>query len=330
MAGESFLVTGGTGCIGAWVVRNLVRESVPVLVLTSGRRYHRLRLILSEEEFGRIAWVEGDIADVDALETACRAHGVTRIVHLAGMQLPLCAADPMEGARVNVLGTIAAFELARRLGTGRVTYASSAAVYGPKSWYRDEVLPADADFYPTSHYGVFKIANEQGARVFWETLGISSIGLRPHSVYGPGRDRGVTSKPTAAMIAAAAGRPYRINFGGRYQFQFADDAAKAVLAAARSEHPGAAVYSLAGPRIGVDEVVAAIEAAEPAAAGTIAFDERPLALPEAFDGGPVEAALGHVPQTPLEDGVRQTIDAYRQGIRDGLVDDAFLDGVLAG
>ncbi len=330
MSEERFLVTGGTGCIGSWVVRNLLRESVPVTVLTSGGSRHRLRLILTDEELDSITWVHGDVTDIDELEAAGRACGITTIVHLAGLQVPFCAADPLRGGRINVLGTLTMFELARRLGIGRLTYASSAAVYGPADRYAERLLPAEAPFWPTTHYGVFKVANELGARVYWETEGIASIGLRPHSVYGPGRDQGMTSKPTLAMIAASAGRPYRVSFGGRYQFQYVDDVAKTFIRAARAPATGAAVFSLGGPATEVREIIATILDVEPGARGGISCDDRPLALPEAFDGSALEMALGNQQLTPLRDGVHQTIDAYRRAIRDGVIDEAYLDRALAG
>jgi nucleoside-diphosphate-sugar epimerase len=230
---------------------------------------------------------------------------------------------------VNVAGTVTVFELARRLGIERVVYASSAAVYGPRSHYPDTVLGPDAAFFPTSHYGVYKVANEQTAGVYWQNDGIASIGLRPHSVYGPGRDQGVTSKPTVAMIAAAAGRPYRVNFNGRYQFQFADDAAKAFLRAARAPFQGAAVYNIGGRAVSVSDVIDSIVTNEPAARGLITFDDRPLALPEAFDSGPIVEALGAYAETPLDDGVRATLDCYRDALRSGILDEAYLDRVLA-
>ena len=131
------------------------------------------------------------------------------------------------------------------------------------------------------------------------------------------------------MIAAAAGRPYHVNFGGRYQFQFAPDVASAFVAAARSTIEGASVLSLGGPLIGVDEIIAAIGEVEPSSRGRITFDDRPLPFPAGFDGAPVEAALGPLPQTPLADGVAQTVETYRRAIRDGLVDPAALDRILA-
>ncbi len=329
MTAERVLVTGGTGCIGSWVVRNLVHEEVPVVVLTAGQRFGRLRLILTGAELDRVTFVTADITDMAALESAARRHGVNRIIHLAGMQFPFCAADPIKGALVNVAGTVTIFELARRLGIERVVYASSAAVYGPKSHYEDAVLGPDAAFFPTSHYGVYKVANEQSARVYAQNDGIASIGLRPHSVYGPGRDQGVTSKPTVAMIAAAAGRPYHINFNGHYQFQFADDVARMFLRAARAPFQGAAVYSIGGSAFGVDEIIRCIETNEPGARGRITFDDRPLAFPEAFDGRPMVEALGAYEETPLEEGVSATMDCYRAALRSGTLDEAYLDRVLA-
>ena len=74
------------------------------------------------------------------------------------MQLPFCAADPIRGAQVNVGGTVTIFELAKRLGVERVVYASSAAVYGPRTHYQEATLGPGAAFFPTSHYGVYKVA----------------------------------------------------------------------------------------------------------------------------------------------------------------------------
>ena len=329
MADERVLVTGGTGCIGSWVVRNLVREGVPVVVLSVDRQFDRLKLVLTDEEFARIGFLITDIADIDAVEAEARRRGISRIIHLAAMQFPFCAADPIRGAQVNVAGTVTIFELARRLGVDRVVYASSAAVYGPASHYGQTILPPDAPFHPTSHYGVYKVANEGTARVYWENDGISSIGLRPHSVYGPGRDQGVTSKPTLAMIAAAAKRAYHVNFGGSYQFQFVDDVARAFIRAARATSPGAAAYSLGGSAFGVDEILHGIEAQEPAVRGQLTHDDRALPFPAAFDGGPVAEALGTLAETSLEEGIRLTLETYRAGLRSGLLDHAYLDRVLA-
>jgi nucleoside-diphosphate-sugar epimerase len=325
---ESFLVTGGTGCIGAWVIRALVREGVPVTVVTAHRRLDRLRLVLSADELAHVNLVDGDIADVTALESAARNARANRLVHLAGMQLPLCAADPLEGSRVNVSGTVAVFEAARRLGIGPVVYASSAAVYGPASMYSHEIVTDEDPLHPTSHYGVYKVANEQGARVWWENEHVPSVGLRPHSAYGPGRDQGVTSKPTVAMIAAAAGRPYRIGFSGRYQFQFAEDVAEAFIRAARLPAEGAAVYNIGGSLFGIDQIIETIEAVAPGSAGKVTAENATMPFPAGFDGGALQTAIGAIAETPLEEGVRRTVECYRAALGDGRMGPTDLDRIL--
>src|SRR5215510_3653889 len=130
MANERFLVTGALGCIGAWVVRNLIREGVPTAIFDLANDSRRLRLIMSEDELVRVQMQSGDIANLSDVEGALQATGATHVIHLAALQVPFCKADPSLGARVNVLGTVNVFEAAKRSALARVAYASSAAVYG--------------------------------------------------------------------------------------------------------------------------------------------------------------------------------------------------------
>jgi nucleoside-diphosphate-sugar epimerase len=100
--------------------------------------------------------------------------------------------------------------------------------------------------------------------------------------------------------------PYEIPFGGRAQFQYAADAAALFVAAARSQAEGAPVRNLGGPSESVADVVAAIEAAVPEAAGTITFKQDvELPLPE-------DMAAADPVTTPLAEGVRETIEMLRQ------------------
>lgn len=317
MASEHFFVTGGMGCIGAWVIRNLVQSGVPLTVFDLSTDRHRLELIMSAEEIAQATYVTGDITDTAAVAQAVTDSGATHLIHLAALQVPFCKANPPLGAAVNVVGTVNVFEAAKKAGIGQVVYASSVAVYGRKEEYSDSLLPHNAPLHPHTHYGVYKQANEGTARIYWQDDGISSIGLRPYTLYGPGRDQGMTSTPTQAMLAAAQGKPYHISYGGYNGFQYADDIAKIFIQAARTPLAGADVFNIRGSVAHMSELVAAIEAAEPSAKGQITYEEAPLVFPDGQDDQPLRDLLGDLPHTPLADGVAKTIAHFKAALADG-------------
>jgi UDP-glucuronate 4-epimerase len=306
---ERFLVTGANGCIGAWTVAQLAGEGTPVVALDASDDDHRLRLVMDEGGLGKVTRVRGDITDLDALERTLDEHAITHVIHLAALQVPFCRADPPLGARVNVVGTVNVFEaVARRAEqTGPVVYASSIAAYDALD---DRNAAPAMQGVPSTLYGVYKRANEGTATVYAQERATASVGLRPHTVYGPGRDQGLTSAPTTAMLAAAAGEPYRLPFGGAYQLQYAPDVARAFIAAARSHEGGAVVRDIGGPPVHTDELIAAIAAAAPGVEITYEPVELPFPSGTGDDGAPA---------TPLYDGVADTIRRFRDLLARGLV-----------
>ena len=304
---ERFLVTGALGCVGAWACRSLVRENVHVVAYDLGTSRHRLELIMSPDDLGRVELVRGDITDLGALERTVDEHEITHVIHLAALLIPLARADPPLGAWVNVVGTVNVFEAVKRR-RGRIrglAYASSIGAYDAADGVR---VAEDADGHPVTHYGVHKQANEGTARVYWHDDGVASVGLRPWIVYGPGRDAGLTAEPTLAMEAAARGEGHHIGFGGRCQYHYAPEVARAFIDAARTAEEGAPVRNLGGPAVPMSEVVAAIEAAAPDVAGRITYEEAALPFPEEFESS---APLS----TPIRQGVRETIELFRSRAR---------------
>jgi UDP-glucuronate 4-epimerase len=304
---ERFLVTGANGCIGAWIIAQLTHEETPVVAFDASDDDHRLRLVLEEDAVAGVTRVHGDVTDLDFLERALDDHAITHVIHLAALQVPFCRADPPLGARVNVVGTVNVFEaVARRADRmGPVVFASSVAAYDAL----DGTGAAAMQGVPSTLYGVYKRANEGTATVYAQERDTPSVGLRPHTVYGPGRDQGLTSAPTTAMLAAAAGRPYTLPFGGAYQLQYAPDVAAAFVAAARAPARGARVEDIGGPAVHTDELIAAIAGAAPGA--EISYE--PVELPFPSDTG------GGTPATPLREGVADAVDRFRDLLARGLV-----------
>ena len=322
---QTFLITGAHGFIGAWIVKRLLEHDATVVIFDKSADAQRLRLIMNEEEISRARVVTGDITEAGSLSPIIESLGVTNVVHLAGLQVPTCKADPRLGAMVNVIGTINVFEAVRRAAgqIKNVTYASSAAVFGATA--EDRPVNERDEALPTSHYGVFKRCNEGNAAIYYLDHGLSSVGLRPLTVYGVGRDFGLTSDPTKAMKAAVVGRPFHIRFGGRTDFLFVRDTADVFIRAATSHLTGAHVFNLHGETISIAAVVAEIERAWPHAGGTITFDDAPLAIPAEMDDTSIRGTLGPLPATPLAEGVRATIERFAELQREKRLDTSDLD-----
>jgi nucleoside-diphosphate-sugar epimerase len=322
------LLTGGYGCIGSWIARNLLERGDRVWIYDLKEDPRRLCLILPEERIRQIQFMQGDVTDLSRLREVLEVQRISHVVHLAGLQVPTCRADPLLGAKVNVIGTLAVFEAARLLGEQiqRLVYTSSAAVFGTPQDYPPGPLADDVQLKPTTHYGYFKCCNEGNARVYFQDFGLSSIGLRPWTVYGVGRDFGMTSEPTKAIKSLALQRPYHITYGGWQDMQLVDDVAKIAVRCLETPYKGAKAYNLRGHVVDVATLHRAMVHVDPAAAQLITYGERQIAIAYDLDDAALERDLGPMPLTPLEDGMRATLQHFRSLQAEGRLDTADLDG----
>ncbi len=321
MSDERFLVTGAMGCIGASVVRQLVREGVATAVFDLSTEPTRMRLVMSEDEISQVRFIQGDVTDLAAVQQAVIESGATHVVHLAGLQVPFCRANPPLGAAVNVVGTVNVLQAVREAGdqVRGLSYASSVAALGPDDYYAQKPVADDARLRPDTLYGVYKMANEHTARVYWQDWGVGSVGLRPYIVYGVGRDQGLTSDIAKAILAAAAARPFHIKFGGTVALQYTADVAAIFIAAARAGYQGAAVCNLRNDVVAVADFVAVLKAAAPSAEITYQADNN-LPFPADLDDSGLRAILGGVPHTALATAVKETLAQFRELVAGEKVD----------
>src|SRR3954468_19938831 len=306
---ETYFITGAQGCIGSWVVKALVeRGDVPV-VFDRSDETTRLEAIIEPADLQRVRFIAGDVTDITALRAALESSSARRVIHLAGLQVPSCKADPVAGAFVNVVGTLNLFEAARTAGVERVVYASSAAAFGmTRDAQDDRPVREDAATEPLTHYGVFKRANEGNARVYFLDHGLASVGLRPLTVYGVNRDSGLTSDPTKAMKAAVLGVPFHIRFSGATDFQYVEDTAAAFIACADRAPHAAEVFNLHGETVEVARIANLIN--EISKRELVTFSGAPIPIPASIDNTRIRNVIGELPSTSLESGVRQTISRF--------------------
>ena len=299
------LVTGAGGCIGSWALALLTNAGVPAVAFDLSDDRRRPRLLMTDEQLTQVPWVTGDIADTEAVTAAVARHDIRAIIHLAALQVPFCKADPVAGARANVVGTVNVFEAARRHGLRRLAYASSIAAHS--------FLPG-APWLATL-YGAYKLCDEMIARTYAEDWAVPSVGIRPGVVYGVGRDQGLTSKTTVAILAAAAGRPYTVPFSGEVSALHAGEIASAFIKAVSRERDGAQVFDLNGRATSVAAWLDIIRAVAPGAQLEISGD--PLPFPADLSDEPVRAYLGDYGPVPLEEGIEATYAAFKRLLANG-------------
>lgn len=291
------LVTGGTGFLGVRVVRALHARGHDVRVFDL--RPDAARLDATEPGLSRgVELVAGDVAAEGALGAALA--GCDGAVHLAGLMTLDCAADPLRGATVNLIGSLQLFEAARAQGLRHLAYVSTAGVFGPD----DAVHPR-----PMTHYGTFKLAVEGAARAFHADHGLPSLGLRPYIVYGPGESSGIAAGPSIACRAALEGREAVIRFSGRAGFVHVDDVARALADAMGAPMDGAEAVTMAGETAEMEAFAALLAEAAPGA--RIRIEGPPLRIPGDLASGTLPGWLGTQPVTGLRDGIAATLAELR-------------------
>jgi nucleoside-diphosphate-sugar epimerase len=312
------LVTGAQGCIGAWIVKQLVEQSIDVVVYDLDPEPRRLSLIASQEQIKRVAIETGSIEDTARVKALVRDGGITHIVHLAALLIPVCQAHPVKGGLVNVVGALNVFEAARDAGRPvRVVYASSAAVWGPEEAYGDRALTESDVLLPNTHYGVFKQANEGNAHVFYARNGISSVGLRPWTVYGVGRDSGLTGDPTIAAKAVVLKQPFQIRVTGFMDMQYVEDVAATFIQALLADLEGAHVFNLSGEIVDMDALIRMFDELRPGAARLLTAAGATVPVAHKLDSSQLHKLIPGIPRTPLKEGLERTLNHFERLQREG-------------
>lgn len=292
------LITGGTGFIGSWTAAALVAGGAEVRILDLAPSPGTLDFV-APGLAGRVEVVAGDLAAEGVAERA--VEGCDALVHLAGLMTVDCAADPLRAIAVNLSASQRLIQAAVNAGARDFAYASTGGVYGPG----DSRHPR-----PMTVYGTLKLALEGLARVAFADHGLSSTGIRPYIVYGPGESSGTAAGPSIALRAAAEGRPATIRFSGDVGFVHVSDVARMLAAAVTGAGSGAAVFDMGGVPASVEDFVAALERQVPDAEITV--EGPPLRMPSALQGGDSAGWFDALPVTGLEDGIAATLAHWRR------------------
>jgi UDP-glucose 4-epimerase len=309
----SVLVTGGAGNIGAMVAAYFARKGDDVVVYDVAPAHEALSIAAPAECRQRIEIVQGDILDLPLLIRTARRRGVERIVHMAAAIASVVRANPALALRVNIEGTNNVFEAALAAGVPRVVWASSLAVFGPRSVGASGIVSNEGPFDPQGAYGASKLLNEKSAAHYATSEGLQLVGLRLPAVYGPVAKGSWIRWLPQAIEALLAGKPARVPLSERLgEFAYGDDIARAADLAFQAKLAGAVALTLAAEARRQNDVNDILAALFPAAR----FYNLGLAdvwdeAPRRYDTQPAKTLLGWEPKIRLEDGIRSIVECLR-------------------
>lgn len=315
---DSALVTGARGFVGAWLARGLLERGWKVVSLDRRPRSGRPSILAMLGVDGEVEEVEGDLCDADLVARILGEHDVATVFHLAAETIVgAVQASPVRGFESNVRGTWTVLQACREHGVERVVVASSDKAYGTH-----EKLPYREDFAlrPTAPYEASKAAADLIARSYWPSYGVPVAVTRFANIYGGG-DLNFSRLVPEAVGAALDGRAPVLRSDGSPErdFLYVEDAVSAYLAIAegldRDDVRGEAFNAGGGRPYPVGEVVATIARLS----GTgIEPDIRGEGNPvgeidrQWVDPTKIRQVLGWEPAVELEEGLRRTLDWYRE------------------
>ena len=317
---NTVLVTGASGFIGTWVLRELLEAGARVVALDARPATERWSRVLGAGAKD-VVFSDMPLLDRDGLSALMKQHDVSHVIHLAALLTPDCQQDPFRGCQVNVLGSTAVFDAARLVGSVQaIAFASSYAVYGSGT---AQAVRSDGDPpggmrrsaaiapQPPMFYGAFKQAVDLIAGQYWTHFRLRSLAIRPHVVYGPEREIGLTAGPSLACRAAVRGESYQIGYTGTSGYDYVADVARAFVRGVLECPAGATVSDLPSEPATTHEIVRKIEQCLPAATGriTVSGPAIPANVPAAFSD--IRQVLPGWEPTSLTNGIAQTIAYYQ-------------------
>ncbi len=309
----SFLVTGGTGFVGSYVVRCLLEHSQQVVSLNRKPDPEVTRLFTSNVEV-----ISGDVSDRAQLAAMFQSHPhIDRVVHLGYIMGIESEADPVMAMRVNALGAANLFTEACTHGVKRIVFSSSISLYGKSQAAYGERPVNEDDFCSPQEqayiYSLTKLLNEHLAIKFEARNGVPIVSVRPPIVFGHGRKRGTTAWASDFVSLPARGQPVTLPFpeDDRNCYIYVADLAEQIYQLSVKPSLSHRVYNTGGHTLAATEFAALVREQLPGAKIGFSPNRPHSAFIYRLDDRRIRGELGSLLR-PMRDGIKAHIEEVRR------------------
>lgn len=299
------LVTGGAGFIGSHITEQLLDEGHRVVVvdnLATGRR---------ENLHPNIVFYEADITDRRLHDVFERERPDCVVHEAAQVSVQRSVRDPVEDARINILGTVNLLDCCRACDVRKFVFASSCAIYGNTSVL--QIAETEAA-QPQSPYGAAKLTSERYIQLYHQLYGIQYCVLRYSNVYGPRQTLGGEGAVVPSFVHQLLCRQAPIIYGDGTQsrdFVYVSDVATANVRAVTTEVSGNFNIS-SGASTRICDLYKMVERATGTDFIPVFMEERAGEIKHScLNNRRARTLLGWRPVYSLENGLSETVAAYR-------------------
>ena len=306
----AYLVTGGAGFIGSHITEEIIKRGDEVIILDNMYSGRAENIAVNP----KAVFIDGSIQDKEILGSICTKYNIKGIFHLAAVaSVQKSIENPALVHDVNVTGTLNVLEVARKHGVRKVVLSASAAAYGDNPVFpkREDMLPE-----PLSPYAVSKIASEMYCKTYAELYDMQTVSLRYFNVFGPRQDpngeyAAVIPKFTEKICAGES--PTVFGDGEQTRdFVYVKDVARANILAMDSDVCGlfnigtgvqTSLNNLA--KMIMDAAGVSVEMKyEPARDGDVRYSVADISK--------AQTELGYTPEWGLADGIKETVEYFKE------------------